>query len=102
LLSFSDPGPKTSEALIKMRNIIYSIVDATGVDLHKRSGNSQFVMNREAREVKLQIDEELVYLDNGDEFRATGDGRTVKIKKKGKKKKTQEKRNGHSHRHDEL
>lgn len=59
-------------------------------------------MNREAREVKLQIDEELVYLDNGDEFRATGDGRTVKIKKKGKKKKSQEKRKEHSHHHDEL
>lgn len=98
-----DPGPKSSEALIKMRNIIYAFVDATGKDLHKNTAESKFVVNREAREVKLQIDEELVYLDNGEEYRATGDGRTVKLKKKGKQKnKTQDKENRHSHHHDEL
>ncbi|XP_062567940.1 uncharacterized protein LOC134230186 [Saccostrea cucullata] len=98
-----DPGPKTSEALIKMRNIIHGIIDATGADLHKSSGDSQFVMNREAREVKLNIDEEVVYLDNGEEFRATGDGRTVKVKKKGKqKKKAPKKDKEHQHLHDEL
>uniref|UniRef100_K1P767 Thioredoxin domain-containing protein n=1 Tax=Magallana gigas TaxID=29159 RepID=K1P767_MAGGI len=98
-----DPGPKSSEALIKMRNIIYAFVDATGKDLHKNTAESKFVVNREAREVKLQIDEELVYLDNGEEYRATGDGRTVKLKKKGKQKnKTQGRENRHSHHHDEL
>lgn len=49
-----------------MRNIIYAFVDATGKDLHKNTAESKFVVNREAREVKLQIDEELVYLDNGE------------------------------------
>lgn len=86
-----------------MRNIIYAFVDATGKDLHKNTAESKFVVNREAREVKLQIDEELVYLDNGEEYRATGDGRTIKLKKKGKQKnKTQDKENRHSHHHDEL
>lgn len=96
---FIDPGPKTSEALIKMRNILYAFMDATGKDLHRTSaGESKFVMNREAREVKLQVDEELIYLDNGEEFRATGDGRTVKLKKKGKQKKEKKP----THEHDEL
>lgn len=96
---FIDPGPKTSEALIKMRNILYAFMDATGKDLQRTSaGESKFVMNREAREVKLQVDEELIYLDNGEEFRATGDGRTVKLKKKGKQKKEKKP----THKHDEL
>lgn len=51
-----------------MRNIIYVFVDVIGKDLYKNIVEFKFVVNREVCEVKLQIDEEFVYFDNGEEY----------------------------------